>query len=60
MGLGTLAELAKNKEWLDSSRRSKVSRGWVYRMMAVSGVKVTSDRAMNGWISGLRGEVERE
>ena len=27
MGLGTLAELAKNKEWLDPTRRSKVSRG---------------------------------
>ena len=27
MGLGTLAELAKNKDWLDPSRRSKVSRG---------------------------------
>ena len=58
MGLGTLSELTKNKEWLDPSRRSKVSRAWVYRMMAVSGVKVTSDRAMNNWISGLRGEVE--
>lgn len=60
MGLGTLAELAKTKDWLDPRRRSKVSRGWVYRMMAVSGMKVMSDRAMNGWISGLRGEVQRE
>ena len=53
-------ELAKNEEWLDPSRRSKVSRGWVYRMMAVSGVKVMSHSSMNGWISGLRGEVEKE
>ena len=44
MGLGTLAELAKNKEWLDLSSRSKVSRGWVYRMMGVSGVRVMSNR----------------
>ena len=58
MGLGTLAELAKNEEWLDPTRRSKVSRGWVYRMMVVSGVKVLSHGAMNSWISGLRGEVK--
>ena len=60
MGLGTLAELAKNIEWLDPGRKSKVSRGWVYRMMAVSAARVMSNGAMNGWISGLRGEVERE
>ena len=60
MGLGTLAELTKNKDWLDPSRRSKVSRGWVYRMMAVSAVRVMSNGAMNSWISGLRWEVERE
>lgn len=59
MGLGTLAELAKNKDWLNPRRRSKVSRGWVYRMMAISAARVMSDRAMYGWISGLRGEVER-
>ena len=59
MGLGTLAELVKNKDWLAPSRRSKVSRGWVYRMMVVSGVKVLSHKAMNSWISGLRGEVQR-
>ena len=60
MGLGTLAELVKNKEWLNPDCRSKVSRGWVYRMMAASGVKVMSRRAINGWIAGLRGEVEKE
>ena len=60
MGLGTLAEMAKNKDWLDPSRRSKVSRAWVYRMMAVSGVKVLSNKAMNSWISRLRGEVGRQ
>lgn len=59
MGLGTLAELAKNKQWLDPTRRSKVSRGWVYRMMAVSAARVMSHGAMNGWISGLRGKVGR-
>ena len=37
-----------------------MSRGWVYRMMVVSGVKVLSHKAMNSWISGLRGEVEKE
>lgn len=60
MGLGTLAELVKNREWLDPGRRSKVSRGWVYRMMAVSAVKVMSNRVMGRWIEGLRREVHME
>ena len=59
MGLGTLAELAKNKVWLDPSSRSKVSRGWVYRMMGVSGVRVLSNRSIAGWVERLRGEVVR-
>lgn len=58
IGLGTLGELTKNKEWLDATRRSKVSRGWVYRMMATSGAKVMSNGAMGRWIEGLRGEVQ--
>ena len=57
MGLGTLAELAKNKEWLEPSSRSKVSRGWVYRMMGVSGVRVLSNRSIAGWVERLRGEI---
>ena len=59
MGLGTLAELAKNREWLDPSSRSKVSRGWVYRMMGVSGVRVMSNRLIAGWVERLRGEIVR-
>ena len=59
MGLGTLAELAKNGEWLDPSSRSKVSRGWVYRMMGVSGVRVLSNRSIAGWVERLRGEILR-
>ena len=59
MGLATLAELAKNREWLDPSSRSKVSRGWVYRMMGVSGVRVLSNRSIAGWVERLRCEVVR-
>ena len=59
MGLGTLAELAKNGEWLEPSSRSKVSRGWVYRMMGVSGVSVLSNRSIAGWVERLRGEILR-
>ena len=59
MGLGTLAELATNREWLDPSSRSKVSRGWVYRMMGVSGVRVLSNRSIAGWVERLRGEIVR-
>ena len=36
MGLATLALLAGNDRWLDPSRPSKVTRGWVYRTMALS------------------------
>ena len=59
MGLGTLAELAKNKVWLEPSSRSKVNRGWVYRMMGMSGMRVLSNRSIAGWVERLRGEILR-
>ena len=59
MGLATLAELARNKDWLNPTKRSKVGRGWVYRMMVASGIRVTSNGAMGRWIQRLRKEVER-
>ena len=59
MGLATLAELARHENWLDPTLRSRVSRGWVYRMMAASGPRVMSNAMMRRWIRGLRREVER-
>ena len=36
IGLATLARLARNDRWLDPARPSKVTRRWVYGMMALS------------------------
>ena len=59
IGLTTLAKLACNEAWLDSSKRSKVSRGWVYRMMALSVPGATSNVLLRAWIASLRRRVRR-
>jgi farnesyl-diphosphate farnesyltransferase len=59
IGLGTLDVLAKNRRWLDSDHPSKVSRGWVYRMLAVSAVEIMSNSLIRAWIRRLRANVER-
>ena len=43
MGLQTLAILAKRRQWLAPGTPAKVSRGWIYRMMARSAVTASSD-----------------
>ncbi len=58
MGLATLARLARNTNWLDPRRPSRVSRGWVYRMMAVSAVCGWSNTALRWWIRRLRRQLE--
>ncbi|MCE2463075.1 MAG: squalene/phytoene synthase family protein [Dehalococcoidia bacterium] len=58
IGLATLSRLAYNEAWLDPSRPSKVSRGWVYRTMALSLPCVSSDRLLRAWIARLRKQVE--
>lgn len=58
-GLGTLGALAKNTQWLDVDSPSKVSRGWIYRMMALSLVVVSSNAVIGAWIRRLRKGVER-
>lgn len=58
IGLATLAKLAGNQEWLDPGRPSKVSRGWVYRMLALSLLCGPSNRLLRGWIARLRRRVE--
>ena len=54
MGLATLALIARNPRWLDPSRPSKVTRGWVYRTMALSLLAVASNTALRRWFHRLR------
>jgi farnesyl-diphosphate farnesyltransferase len=58
MGLQTLAILANQSNWLTPGSPAKVSRAWVYRMMARSTVIASSDALVSRWISGLRRRVE--
>lgn len=59
LGLATLERLASNDDWLSLERRSRVSRRWVYGMMARSAAMVFSDGLLRSWIRGLRKKVER-
>ncbi len=58
MGLATLNKLARDDAWLDPSDPVKVSRPWVYRMIAVSVLMVGSNTLVRAWISRLRRRVE--
>ena len=58
IGLGTLAELARNDAWLDPDRPSKVGRGWVYRVLVFSLLVGRSNRMLRWWVRRLRGRVE--
>lgn len=57
LGLATLAGLARSGNWLDPDSTVKVSRGWVYRMMALSLPAVCSDSLLRLWIRRLRRRV---
>lgn len=58
IGLGTLSRLARNQRWLDPRYPSKVSRRWVYSMMALSLLAVGSNLALRVWMGRLRRNVE--
>lgn len=58
MGLQTLGILAHQRDWLAPVTPSKVSRAWIYRMMARSTVVASSDALVSRWIAGLRRRVE--
>lgn len=58
LGLATLALLAKNRDWLDPAKPSKVKRSWVYWMMARSWAAVMSDTIIKAWVRTLRRRVE--
>ena len=59
IGLRTLEALARNSRWLDPAHPAKITRGAVYRIMARSFVVAPSNRAVHGWMRGLRRNVER-
>jgi farnesyl-diphosphate farnesyltransferase len=58
IGLATLAKLASNEAWLEPDTPSRVTRGWVYRTMALSLPCAASNGLLRRWIAGLRKEVE--
>ena len=58
IGLATLGRLASNKAWLDPEQPSKVSRSWVYRMLAFSAPSVHSNGVLRAWIARLREGVK--
>ena len=57
IGLATLDRLVRNKDWLDPSKPSRVTRGWVYRTVALSVPAVFSDSLLRMWIHRLRRHV---
>ena len=59
IGLATLAELARNSDWLDPNQPSKVSRAWVYGMMTRSLPAAASNGLLRAWIGRLRRRVEQ-
>ena len=58
LGLATLSLLVRNEHWLDPEQPSRVSRRWVYWMMARSAAVVSSDALLRRWIGSLRQRVQ--
>ena len=59
IGVATLALLVENPRWLDPAHPSRVSRGWVYRTLALSWPAAYSNLLLRWWIGRLRRRVER-
>lgn len=59
IGLETLSLLARKTDWLDPEKPVKVSRAWVYRMIARSIPAFFSNQLLSVWISRLRRNVQR-
>lgn len=55
IGLATLRDLEAADAWLDGSRRVKVSRGWIYRMLALSVPASLSNTVLQAWFQALGG-----
>ncbi|NOY62632.1 MAG: squalene/phytoene synthase family protein [Gammaproteobacteria bacterium] len=58
IGLSTLEQLLRHDAWLDPDKPAKVSRHWIYRMIALSSVAVCSDFLLRRWIYALRRNVQ--
>ena len=52
MGLETLAVLIRRRRWLEPRQPARVSRRWVYWMMARSPLACSSDALVRRWIDG--------
>lgn len=59
IGLGTLLEMACNPEWPTFSKRVKVSRPWVYTMMAISLVMVWSNGTLSWAFGYMRKKIDK-
>jgi len=53
IGLASLAQLARNENWLDPAYPSRVSRRWVYKTLALSLPAVVSNKVLRAWIARL-------
>ena len=59
LGLATLGILVRNNSWLDPAHPSRVSRRWVYGMLARSIPIIPSDKLLRAWIGELRRRVRK-
>ncbi len=59
IGLGTLSEIAHNLGWPTFSQRVKVSRLWVYTMMAFSLILVWSNGALSWAFAYMKQKIDR-
>lgn len=57
IGLATLEKLGRNDDWLNSNAPSKVSRGWVYRMLIISLLCGYSNTLLGKWMTILHRKV---
>ena len=60
MGLATLERVARNPHWLNPNVRAKVSRVWVFRMIAVTLLVGHSNGMVSMWIRRLMSRVRSE
>ncbi len=59
LAVGTLVELARSETWLDPDKVTRVSRGRVYRMIAVSLLVGWSNTAVRAWLARWRKGLEQ-
>lgn len=60
IGLETLSLLVANDNWLDPAKVSKIRRGDVYRIIALSVPLVTSNRLLRNWMERRIARIEAQ